>query len=151
MIWEIQDNTWDFFMKSCPFMSVAPISSVRLQAINASMARLVSHYWLPAVCISQWKLSKLGLWMKFNLKYETNSKKIIGSNLHLNSIFCNPYIIWGPSKVNLERIPIWIFYPTSKHTQYLPNLKDILPLEFLFPFKHFIIRAIMLPSPHMPW
>ena len=38
------------------------------------------------------------------------------TNLHLDSIFSNPYEIFHPSKMFLEIIPIWIFNPTSKHT-----------------------------------
>ena len=85
-----------------------------------------ADYQRPAYLNENWH------WMTFNVKYKINSEeeKIIGSNLHLNSIFCNPYIICQPSKVLLERIPIWIFYPTSKHTQYLLNWRKI-SLEFL--------------------
>ena len=46
----IQDQTWDSFMNSCPFLSVGPSSSVILQASSAWRAKPVSHSWLPKLC-----------------------------------------------------------------------------------------------------
>jgi hypothetical protein len=43
------------------------------------------------------------------------------TDLHLDSIFSDPYVIWDPSNMLLEIIPIWIFNPTSKHTEDLFN------------------------------
>ena len=46
----IQDQTWDSFMNSCPFLSAGPSSSVILQASSAWRAKLVSHSWLQKLC-----------------------------------------------------------------------------------------------------
>lgn len=42
--------TCEFFIKSCPFLRVSPVSSSRLQAKSAWTAKPVSHCWLPKLC-----------------------------------------------------------------------------------------------------